>query len=361
MLILDAALRFSAITLLCLTGVLALRDARRLLQARLAAALCLVLSAMLVNTMMPSMYGQFPREVAYLFWFLHIPNLVMLWLFGLSLYQDDFRLGRLHWGVLAATYIALMSTQVSLQLDWNPGRYLGYAANRIIAFGALAHLLWTAISGFSDDLVERRRRTRLWFTLGVAVTALLVITGETAKFILYPLTDDPAWMSTLRVVTIWPMIMFGSLWFLRINPEDFKFETVTPAQPVAPAIDPKDSASHARLISAMEDGAFLQQGLTIASLARKIEVPEHQLRAIINQGLGYRNFASFLNHYRLGYAKTVLEDPERARLPVLTIAMDAGYNSLAPFNRAFKASEGVTPSEYRARVLGARMSDPEKS
>ena len=29
------------------------------------------------------------------------------------------------------------------------------------------------------------------------------------------------------------------------------------------------------------------------------------------------------------------------------IAMDAGFQSLGPFNRAFKATTGVTPTEYR--------------
>ncbi|RTM02125.1 MAG: AraC family transcriptional regulator, partial [Bradyrhizobiaceae bacterium] len=34
-------------------------------------------------------------------------------------------------------------------------------------------------------------------------------------------------------------------------------------------------------------------------------------------------------------------------VPVITIAMDAGFQSLGPFNRAFKAVTGVTPTEYR--------------
>ena len=32
---------------------------------------------------------------------------------------------------------------------------------------------------------------------------------------------------------------------------------------------------------------------------------------------------------------------------MITIAMDAGFQSLGPFNRAFKATTGVTPTEYR--------------
>jgi AraC-like DNA-binding protein len=34
-------------------------------------------------------------------------------------------------------------------------------------------------------------------------------------------------------------------------------------------------------------------------------------------------------------------------VPILTIALDAGFNSLGPFNRAFKAETGMTPSEFR--------------
>jgi AraC-like DNA-binding protein len=34
-------------------------------------------------------------------------------------------------------------------------------------------------------------------------------------------------------------------------------------------------------------------------------------------------------------------------VPILTLALDLGYASLSPFNRAFKAHTGLTPSEYR--------------
>jgi len=34
-------------------------------------------------------------------------------------------------------------------------------------------------------------------------------------------------------------------------------------------------------------------------------------------------------------------------VPILTIALDAGFQSIGPFNRAFKAHTGMTPSEFR--------------
>ncbi len=39
-------------------------------------------------------------------------------------------------------------------------------------------------------------------------------------------------------------------------------------------------------------------------------------------------------------------------MPILTIALDAGFGSIGPFNRAFKAHTGLTPTEYRRGHLG---------
>lgn len=81
-------------------------------------------------------------------------------------------------------------------------------------------------------------------------------------------------------------------------------------------------------------------------------MPEHQLRALINGELGHRNFSAFLNAYRLTEAKRLLADPEQARRQVLQIALDVGFGSIAPFNRAFKEATGRTPTEFRKEKLG---------
>jgi AraC-like DNA-binding protein len=92
---------------------------------------------------------------------------------------------------------------------------------------------------------------------------------------------------------------------------------------------------------------FRQEGMTIGALASRLAVSEERLRRAINEGLGYRNFNAFINHYRLEDAKAALSDPSQRDVPVLTIAMDAGFQTLGLFNRAFKADTGMTPTEYR--------------
>ena len=46
-----------------------------------------------------------------------------------------------------------------------------------------------------------------------------------------------------------------------------------------------------------------------------------------------------------------LADPSKRELPVLTIALTAGFQSIGPFNRAFKVATGLTPSEFRRQKL----------
>jgi AraC-like DNA-binding protein len=68
-----------------------------------------------------------------------------------------------------------------------------------------------------------------------------------------------------------------------------------------------------------------------------------------------------LNEYRLAAAATQLADVEKIRTPVLTIALDLGWGSIGPFNRAFRARFGTTPTEFRRGQLGvaaAHVGDP---
>ncbi|MEM8546929.1 MAG: helix-turn-helix domain-containing protein [Pseudomonadota bacterium] len=44
--------------------------------------------------------------------------------------------------------------------------------------------------------------------------------------------------------------------------------------------------------------------------------------------------------------------PEHADESILAVAMDSGFASLGPFNRAFKQDTGVTPSQFRRAAIG---------
>lgn len=100
-----------------------------------------------------------------------------------------------------------------------------------------------------------------------------------------------------------------------------------------------------------EEKIYKKIGLTINELAKLMLMPEYRLRLLINGELGYRNFNDFIGRYRIEEAAKRLSDPTEKQLPVLSIALDVGYRSLSSFNKSFKETHDLTPTEYRKKQL----------
>jgi len=117
------------------------------------------------------------------------------------------------------------------------------------------------------------------------------------------------------------------------------------------SVDPTEDLDFAGFDAAMRAQVYHEAGLTIASLAARLGIPEYRLRRLINTRLGYRNFNQMLHAYRIAEASAALADPAQRRLPILTIALSVGYQSINPFNRAFRDLKGTTPSAFRQHAL----------
>jgi AraC-like DNA-binding protein len=117
----------------------------------------------------------------------------------------------------------------------------------------------------------------------------------------------------------------------------------------AEAASPESLALAAALVRALEvDRLYRQPELKVADLAEHVGSKEHRVSRVINQVLRAPNFKQWLNRYRIEHACRLLrEQPSRS---VLDISLDAGFASLGPFNRAFKAAVGCTPSAWRSRA-----------
>ena len=91
---------------------------------------------------------------------------------------------------------------------------------------------------------------------------------------------------------------------------------------------------------------FRDQDITLQILAQQIDVPAHYLSQFLNVELG-QNFFLYVNGLRIEHVKRALADPERRSESVLSIAFEAGFSTKSSFNRAFKKSLGLTPTQYR--------------
>lgn len=92
-----------------------------------------------------------------------------------------------------------------------------------------------------------------------------------------------------------------------------------------------------------EDQVYLDPGLTLASLAARMNVHSNQLSQVINE-MSNKNFNQLINEYRVMEVKRNIMDDRKS---LLGIAYDSGFNSKSAFNRIFKELEGLTPTQYK--------------
>ncbi|MCR6478821.1 helix-turn-helix domain-containing protein [Variovorax sp. ZS18.2.2] len=394
--LLDAALRGALLALLLLLAFVLGRDRPRLPAARAGVALTLGLGVQVI--------GSAPMFEALVPWFWQAPlvavsvgNGVLFWVFVQALFDDDFSLRPLHvvaWiavAVLAAFNCAAgaggapMLAPVTMSLQ----RAVPLVFAVLAALAAVAH--------WREDLVEKRRRLRVFivvtgvgYSVGMLAVRLVSPHGRLSEL---SATMDVAMLLAIVAVVTWRMVrLAGSDLFPvaqvpaampMVVPEDASpppaepspieplpvEEIATPAPADLPAPPPSEAGptpqpdpelaadlAEDRLAESLQhvmavDRAYRSEDLSIASLAARLSVPEYRLRRLINQRLGHRNFSAFVNGFRLAEAMAALADLAKRDLPVLTIALTAGFQSIGPFNRAFKVATGLTPTEFRKQKL----------
>lgn len=98
-----------------------------------------------------------------------------------------------------------------------------------------------------------------------------------------------------------------------------------------------------------EQQPFLDSNLSLRSLAQLLDMPPNHLSQLLNEGFD-KNFAEFVNTFRLETFKSKLADPQQQHLTLLALAYDSGFNSKTVFNTFFKKMEGMTPKAYQKQL-----------
>jgi AraC-like DNA-binding protein len=347
--LIEAAVRGGAFFLLIVGAVIMLRDARRVPAAFFAAlfgfgvACYTIVSASFAADQPPLLL--LPLQI------MAMGNPVVFCLFAAAVSDDDFKPTRFQ----ALPWLAVVALGVFWLWSHNPAARIACSA---VGLTCNAIGVWYALAGRSFDLVEERRRLRAALVIVVALySAVMIVTDFAFARNVGPALALASGAGLLVITMVFVFLLLSvnrDSALISLGQSEPGMLAATPRRvAVATSFEaPQESDDDARLLAALRrlmehDKAYREEGLSIGGLAVRLGTSEHGLRRLINQRLGYRNFNVFLNEHRIAEAKAALADPSQAEVPVITIAMDAGFQSLGPFNRAFKATTGVTPSEYR--------------
>jgi AraC-like DNA-binding protein len=350
----DAALRGMVVALLAVLAWALARARPQVPATRAGVALAIGLVVQVIGTA-PMFEALAPRGWQAPFVAVSVGNGVMFWVFVQALFDDDFALGPLHvaaWvgvAALSGFHCAVVAGSAS------PWAQLSVGVQRMVPLVFAVLATFAAASHWRGDLLEPRRRLRAFVVVtGIGYTLLMFAARLGSRH--GELTAAAAVFDIAALLTI-VAVVAGAMLRLRSS-ELFTVVAVTRspvhAEPAPGSLDeaPPPDPAEARLVAALhrvmtEDRAYRDEIVSVASLAPRLGVPEYRLRRLINQRLGHRNFNAFVNTFRLADARSALADPAQRETPILAIALDAGFQSIGPFNRAFKAATGQTPSEFR--------------
>jgi|GEM_PF-841944 len=203
------------------------------------------------------------------------------------------------------------------------------------------------LRGWSMDWAPVERRLRLSFMAlyGSCVLSTTLL-GELAHA--FPVLAP--WRSGIVALCASAMIGFTHLAFRhrrQVPPPSVRRDSPAPnKQASAPSEDDARLAALLRhQLQVLQ--VYREPGLRVAELASRMGTAEHRLSKLITQHLGEKNFNHLLNRHRVAHACRLLAMQDGLD-SILHISGESGFASLGPFNRAFKAIMGCTPTEYRA-------------
>ena len=341
-----------------LLGMRVLITSPKQLNARLLALICFNSACAVVLARQDYAYwipDAFQLHVGALRFPLHIArNLTsgLLILLCFSLFQDESRFPRLLIGAFALQVLmeALNGLRtVGESVAQHDFLQVAPALLQLLFVGCA---LYWMVRGWRADLVEARRRLRLIFLIIVGAFTFAAILLER---VFMPWESIATFYVHIGLsifqtgLSVAALLLFRSGEPLYVDP--FRGEKIpATAETSNAAVANAREAAVAAIQEAFVEHRLYRDGeLTVASLAAKLGTPEYRLRRLIHEQLGYRNFNALLHHYRIADACTLLRDSQNS-LPILTIALTVGYNSINPFNRAFRDAKGMTPSAFRAQA-----------
>lgn len=216
---------------------------------------------------------------------------------------------------------------------------LSYILSEIVSIGFVLAGIYTAIKTRKGDLIESRMKFRNLFVMITAALIGITLIVESMTIA----KDSVDFLQILQRSSILGLTLFFLISNFEIK-SGFFFRDQPKEKP--PLIE--DGELRRKLEALIEEKkVYRKEGLTIRELSEMLSEQEYKVRRLINGELGFRNFNDFLNKYRVNEACDILNDPSQNRKTILEIAYGLGYQSIGPFNKAFKELKETTPTAYR--------------
>ncbi|AXG72259.1 DNA-binding transcriptional regulator MelR [Kordia sp. SMS9] len=229
----------------------------------------------------------------------------------------------------------------------NPTIYI--VASLLIIFYAYKSQKLLNIVGENFEIQETKltwikriiRSFLIYFTLVLSVLLVDLIVFSSSnegsyfyftRFYYYP------FFVGIAILTYW----IGMEGFSRRNDPELTLKKVIPIE-----TSEKLKEISKRLEAAMqEDKLYKDQELSVQSLGKQLNIKPYLISKSLSEVCNKR-FNDYVNEYRVKEVQSLLANEDNSKYTLLSLAMEAGFNSKSSFNRAIKKQLGISPSELK--------------
>ncbi len=259
-----------------------------------------------------------------------------------------------HFWVLALVPMALMSAIVVSHVSGSCEREVPLCArffDWLYWMGGMAGaismlLLWVNKNVFEGLWGTKGSHERYWLVMTLIVANVLAVVVNLSR-LGDTLTAADADMLLVALGIAFVYLAMTSMF--RVYPQPVQLAGSSRFK--SPDLTDEESRLAEEVRRLMEvDKVYQEPTFSRADLARELNTSESTLSRVINIAFG-KSFPRLLNDLRIEEAKIMLGD---SSIPIQTIAFEAGFNSLASFNRVFREVTGETPTAFRASVVSSR-------
>ncbi len=258
------------------------------------------------------------------------------WQMAKAMFRDQQPTKWIEWTWVLLTVVAYYGLYPAGRFEY--GELASLAARALSIFFVVLAIIEVQ-HGSKSDLDEKRMQLRKHFTYFIGIVVVLTVISE--------LGLSSTEQEIPKLVQRTSILIFNTLFIgLNFNIRNTLFDIPRKNTEIKnPDVVEKIQSSMTNL------ELYKKDSLTIGKLAEEMGIQEYKIRRVINQEMGYRNFIDFINSYRITLACEMLKDRNKKDLTILEIAYHIGFNSIGPFNRAFKRATGLTPTEFRKKNL----------
>lgn len=265
--------------------------------------------------------------------------------------------------LLFAPFVILSFCNLILSLDNNfnlislpvpaKDRWTFYFYKGISLLTIVFIFLFTLIS-FRYVFLKKSGRSNKWLKLNWIFISFLIGFGgvlESYRFV---------YSQKEPLTYLWVLISIFSYWFIyhgiyrfKLSNEQYEIRQLLKAPREAVWVTHEDQTQDqtpAYLPTLEElikrENIHRNPGLSRDEVAEKLGISGGYLSQLLNKKV-QKSFPDYINSYRVEDVKKMMHDPEFDKYSLLSIGLEAGFNSKSTFYASFKKETGMTPSEYK--------------